>query len=214
MIESISPTASKKLRTVNVRINSEYSELLMEFLVHSNIPFSVQFGNLPTLIEDIIPSIIPQKLTNENPIVENANWAYNNPSSITPLITKESSSVSLKKSKKEVSLPQQIYNRYIKNVNPEGIPKLSEIAAEFRVSEGKVKSSIKKAYGKTFYQLHMEFKMKYAAKLILQGYKANVVSKMIGYSNNSAIKFNKMFQKYFGMTPKKYQTSNVNYMMH
>jgi methylphosphotriester-DNA--protein-cysteine methyltransferase len=28
---------------------------------------------------------------------------------------------------------------------------------------------------------------------------------MIGYGEKSAIKFNKMFQKHFGTTPKKYQ---------
>lgn len=185
MIDLISPAASRNLRTVNVRVNSEHSDRLMEFLVHSKIPFSVQFVDFEPSVQD---NTLP----------------------ITPLIPNKENPISLKNSKKGVDLPEQIYNRYIKNVSPDGIPKLSEIAAEFRVSEGKVKSLIKRNYGKTFYQLHMEFKMKHAAKLMLQGYQANVVSKMIGYSNNSSIKFNKMFQKYFGMTPKKYQMSNAN----
>jgi AraC-like DNA-binding protein len=185
MIDLISPTASRNLRTVNVKINSEYSDRLMEFLVHSKIPFSVQFVDLEPSVQE-------------------------NPLPITPLIPPKENPIALKSSKKGVGLSEQIYNRYIKNVNPDGIPKLSEIAAEFCVSEATVKSAIKKTYGKTFYQLHMECKMKHAAKLMLQGYQANVVSRMIGYSNNSSIKFNKMFQKYFGITPKKYQMSNAN----
>ena len=49
--------------------------------------------------------------------------------------------------------------------------------------------------------------MHYAAQLLEKGFRCVEVSRMIGYSLNSDIKFNKMFQKYFGTTPRKYQLS-------
>lgn len=54
----------------------------------------------------------------------------------------------------------------------------------------------------------MEARMKKSAELLIQGYNANAVSQMVGYGDKSAIKFNKMFKKFFGITPKKYQVAN------
>jgi YesN/AraC family two-component response regulator len=53
----------------------------------------------------------------------------------------------------------------------------------------------------------MEKRRDYAAQLFKEGYKAVEVSRRIGYGDKPYIKFNKMFQKHFGMTPKKYQMS-------
>ena len=45
--------------------------------------------------------------------------------------------------------------------------------------------------------------MEYASELLKKGQTATYISKHLGYSH--PIKFNKMFQKHFGVTPKKFQ---------
>lgn len=82
-------------------------------------------------------------------------------------------------------------------------PKADEIAAEVGISIGSFKNRFKAVYGKTFYQLFMEKRIEYAKTLLLQGFKAVEISQRFGYSQN--IKFNKVFLKYVGVTPKKYQ---------
>lgn len=72
-----------------------------------------------------------------------------------------------------------------------------------------LKIYFKEYKGKPLYQFYMEEKMGYAAELLKQGYKANEVSTNIGYI--SPIKFNKMFQKHFGITPHKYRKSNASF---
>lgn len=85
------------------------------------------------------------------------------------------------------------------------LPSIKEIAAEYEISVGGLNNFFQQAYGKPFYQVYQSNKMEYAAKLLKKGYKCNDVTVMVGYSENAAIKFNKMFQKHFGITPKKYQ---------
>lgn len=100
-----------------------------------------------------------------------------------------------------------IYQKYIEENFTQIPPKEPEIAKEFRISLAILKSSFKEVYGKPFYQLYVERKMEYAKTLLLQGISAVKVSELIGYSQ--PIKFNKMFQKHFGITPKKYQMSHI-----
>jgi len=85
-------------------------------------------------------------------------------------------------------------------------PKADKIAAEVGISIGSFKNGFKAVYGKTFYQLFMEKRIEYAKTLLLQGFKAVEISQRFGYSQN--IKFNKVFLKYVGVTPKKYQDSH------
>lgn len=89
------------------------------------------------------------------------------------------------------------------------MPSEKVIAEEFNISVISFKSQFKEKYGKTFYQYYLDKRMEYAAVLLKQGYKANDVSKRVGYGDKSSIKFNKMFQKHFGITPKKYQMQSV-----
>jgi AraC-like DNA-binding protein len=86
--------------------------------------------------------------------------------------------------------------------------KTSEIAAELGISDSSFKSQFKALYGKPFFQIYIKKRMEYAAQLLKQGYRAIKVSAMVGYGEKSCIKFNKMFQKHFGITPKKYQIQN------
>ncbi len=98
---------------------------------------------------------------------------------------------------------QKVYQRYIIDGLEQFPPKLDEIAAEFGISERRIKIAFEKNYGKSFYQVYLERKMEHAAKLLSLGHSASYISDRIGYSH--PIKFNKMFQKHFGITPKKYQ---------
>ncbi len=102
------------------------------------------------------------------------------------------------------------YEFYILQKHLGAIPSEIEIAAKLKIAPSLFRILFKRAYGKRFYQLYLEKRMEYASELLRRGLKCNEVAKMVGYSNNSAIKFNKMFQKHFGMTPKKYQLEHIN----
>jgi len=54
-------------------------------------------------------------------------------------------------------------------------------------------------------------KMEYAAELLEAGHRASEVSVKIGYKY--PIKFNKMFQKHFGITPKRYQINKMKIIL-
>lgn len=84
-------------------------------------------------------------------------------------------------------------------------PDITEVAYNLGLKPIVFKNNFKEIYGKPFYQYYLERKMEQAANLLKTGMKASTVSKQIGYSH--PIKFNKMFQKHFGVTPKKYQIS-------
>jgi AraC-like DNA-binding protein len=99
----------------------------------------------------------------------------------------------------------EIYEAYIENISSDPPPTDAEIAKKFGLKLSTMKDKFKSRFGKTFSQLYIEKKMEYAALLLCKGIKAVKVSLMIGYGETSAIKFNKMFQKHFGVTPKKYQ---------
>ncbi len=97
---------------------------------------------------------------------------------------------------------ESVYAKYIlRNINTP--PNIEDIAQEIGWSTSKFKTRFKAYYGKPFYQIYMDQKMKYAAKLLKEGHKAMDVSEKVGYSQ--PIKFSKTFQKYFGVTPHKYK---------
>lgn len=99
-----------------------------------------------------------------------------------------------------------VYQKYIMKNLETMPPKLEEIAEDLNMSVSHFKIWFKDIYHKPFYEFFLDKKMEHAAKLLRQGYTANKVSERIGYSH--PIKFNKMFQKRHGVTPKKYQTIN------
>lgn len=101
-----------------------------------------------------------------------------------------------------------LFDNYITNGLTKLPPTQEEIAAELSISMSDLKSHLKSFYGKTFYQVYIQKRMEYAAQLLQKGYRANKVSAMVGYGEKSCIKFNKMFQKHFGETPKRYQISH------
>jgi len=98
---------------------------------------------------------------------------------------------------------------YIANNINKPIPSLNELAKELGLHQTKLREICRNTHGMTLYQFYMEKRMTHAAQLLKQGYKCNVVARMVGYGENSSIKFNKMFQKHFGITPKKYQMEHL-----
>lgn len=79
------------------------------------------------------------------------------------------------------------------------LPNVSEIAAEINISVSTLQFLFKAHFGKTFYQVYLDRKMEYASKLLEKGIRSSNIAKIMGYS--SPIRFNKQFQKHFGVTP-------------
>ena len=94
----------------------------------------------------------------------------------------------------------------------EKTPTLEEVTKAAGMNGSKIKAQLSELTGKTFYQYYIEKKMDYAAELLRIGYNAKSTSQKIGYTH--PIKFNKMFQKQFGITPyqyrKKHKSANVS----
>lgn len=106
---------------------------------------------------------------------------------------------------KYLEIVKKIHAEYLQGDFSNVPPSEKEITKIHGIKPALFKSLFKKVYGQPFYQLYTTKRMEQAASLLKKGYKANEVAAMIGYSASSAIKFNKMFQKYFHITPKKYQ---------
>ncbi|HAK77467.1 MAG TPA: hypothetical protein DCM71_11275 [Runella sp.] len=104
-----------------------------------------------------------------------------------------------------IKIVKTIHDEYLQGDLKKALPTEKEITDNHGIKSTTFKSLFKKIYGQPFYQLYTAKRMEQAALLLRNGYKANEVAAMIGYSASSAIKFNKMFQKYFHITPKKYQ---------
>lgn len=99
------------------------------------------------------------------------------------------------------STPQFIIDM-IKKGSPLSI---EEMALRVKLAPHAFKTKFIIHYGKPFYQYYLEKRMKYASDLLRRGYKSTEVAIIVGYGEKSIIKFNKMFQKHFKITPKKYQ---------
>ncbi len=97
-----------------------------------------------------------------------------------------------------------MYQKYIEKGNMP-TPNVSAVAEEAGMKVQTFKSNFQLIYQQTFMQAHLEKRMQRAAVLLREGHACNKVALMVGYAENSAIKFNKMFQKHYNITPKKYQ---------
>ena len=98
---------------------------------------------------------------------------------------------------------EAVFHKHIVENSEQAPPSETEIAKEFGLTLQDFQNDLKRMYGMTFCKVYISKKMEYAADLLKAGHRANNVSRLIGYGH--PIKFNKMFQKHFGMTPKKYQ---------
>lgn len=160
---------STKNYTINISIQSNYSDKVITWLLEQYIPFSITYEgeNTRDSKEESKRELLPEKVIGLDSNIET------------------------------------IHLKYILNNIEKPLPNLREIAREFGMSTQSFKSKFQKQYGKSFYQIHLEKKMEHAANLLKKGVTATIISERIGYSH--PIKFNKMFQKHYGITPKKYQ---------
>ena len=86
---------------------------------------------------------------------------------------------------------------------------VEEMALRVKLAPPTFKMKFTTYFGKPFYQYYLEKRMEYASELLRCGYKSTEVAIQVGYGEKSIIKFNKMFQKHFGITPKKYQMCHL-----
>jgi AraC-like DNA-binding protein len=121
-----------------------------------------------------------------------------------PLFSSRSSASLTTKTDRENNF-ERVCQKYIMSNFGQALPNIEYIAQELHLSTTTFKNRFLKKYGKPVYVFYNEKRMEHAAKLLKKGYKCNEVSQRVGYGEKSAIKFNKMFQKHFGITPKKYQ---------
>jgi AraC-like DNA-binding protein len=74
------------------------------------------------------------------------------------------------------------------------------------MSETKLKLLFKQTFGDTIYNYYQKIRMEEAAFLLKQaGYSVSEVGYQLGFSNLSH--FSRLFQRYYGNTPKKYVTA-------
>jgi AraC-like DNA-binding protein len=178
---------------MNITVNSQYAEILINFLISSYIPFEMSFGRISGSNQANSAKIPQQTDISENNVY--SPQKLDAPALENELVATRYKSV------------DEVIERYLTKNFDKPIPNTSQIAEECGVTTPIFRNYVTLQYGKPFYKLYIEHKMEYAAKLLKKGYKCNEVTVMIGYSEKSCIKFNKMFQKHFGMTPKKYQMS-------
>jgi AraC-like DNA-binding protein len=192
-------------------------------MITTNHPPTVDFliptESAPTVVSLLLSNKISFKLTALTHI-ESAPEAVKSTGTLTasnhleptpqiaqPIEIKSTSSTYNTLSKKEMVFAS-IYKKYITPNMENTPPSKPQLAADFGISLTTLQKGFKAMYGKTFFQLYMDKKMEYAKGLILQGMNATNVSKRIGYA--SPIKFNLLFERYFGMSPKKYQVNHRN----
>lgn len=195
------PVNHSSKQEVVIQVSSEFTSTLIEYMLTQHISFHLSFKLSPQ--ESNVDAVPTNKYNQieEVSIIDNTATSEISPPCNNALATKWRS--------KEISIVETVYRKYFEKGFEQMPPTEAQIAAEFGISLAKFKSAFKVKYRKPFYQVYMDKRMEHAAKLLKNGYKAVEVSKLVGYGEKSCIKFNKMFQKYFGITPKKYQLRHI-----
>jgi len=175
---TIQPNPTKD--TLIIEIDRANVAECLEFLIKAHIPFKVEYRGI----------------TDESSSSE---------LSLTSSPSESSSPKRKIKRLRDTQLIENIYKQYISESNFSTAANIKDIIREHKISLLNFQQLFKNIYGKSFYQLYIDKKMDYAASLLRKGHKAKEIARMIGYGDKSSIKFNKMFQKHFGVTPKKFQ---------
>lgn len=168
---------------ITVEIDTLESSKVVQFLVENAIPFSLSYKTL---------AVEPKQKDNENTSIS--------PPSVIKMKTQ--TTISPK------TAIEKLYEKYLHPKREGVVPSVEVLAVEFGASATKLKRLFLNRYNETLYAACQKKRMEYAALLLERGYKCNEVTTMVGYGESSAIKFNKMFQKHFGVTPKKYQLAH------
>ena len=88
-------------------------------------------------------------------------------------------------------------------------PSLGELSEEVGLNLKKLKQGFKQVFGSSVFTFLFNYKMEYSRKLLDSGkYNINEVGGNLGYS--SASHFITSFKKKYGITPKRYVTSQTN----
>jgi AraC-like DNA-binding protein len=177
-----SPNEEKQNTDVFIKLDINNATSCISFLIQQNIPFEVNYQ--PVLSKNPAPN--PSVDLNHAIVKEEPIRRHKLPDN--PIHAKIAA----------------IYQKYMVD-EIETMPITAEVAQQLGMSISTFKKIFMEQYGAPFYKLYIEKKMERAASLLKQGFKAQDVSMRVGYGEKSAIKFNKMFQKHFGLTPKKYQ---------
>jgi AraC-like DNA-binding protein len=173
----------QKGHIVVLKISPEALTSCLEFLLSKHIAFEVNYSK-----EETLPTIPKSEISyKEMNVLQETQ-----------------------KRQPQNTIATEVYEKYISAISTQSLPTLEEIAAEYDISPSKLKTLFQETYGEPLYQAYMKARMKVSAELLKQGYRAVKVSKMVGYGEKSCIKFNKMFQKHFGITPKRYQMNHQN----
>lgn len=174
-------------QSVSISISTQHLSVVLEMLLKSNIPFTVSYAQEPK----------------------------NQPLKDTGINSTQPTVMAQKKSSNQLSGPVGIFqeqlNRALETDN-EPFPTIEELMEASGITTNTLKGQFRKQTGQTLYSYYLSIRMQKAAQLLKKGYRANAICQMIGYGENSAIKFNKMFQKHFGITPKKYQMKHFGRM--
>lgn len=181
-ISSPSEAIKNQALTVCIQIEQQDTPALLSFLMAQQISFELVYQAASPTAQKNIPMSVPTPTSKQEVIPEE-------------LLS-------------QLTLRQKIewaYNYYIQKQTNQSIPTEFEISSQLGLAPSQFRTLFKRIYGQGFYQLYLSKRMEYAGKLLRKGLTCNEVAKMVGYGSNSAIKFNKMFQKHFGITPKKYQ---------
>lgn len=112
----------------------------------------------------------------------------------------ELKNISQKSQSSDLQLLANLYDKYIANFCLE-IPSVEKIANEVGFSVSKLKKIFKETYGKPIYKAHIEVKLARALKMLEAGYNVKIVANQLGYTQ--PIKFIKIFQRHYGVTPGK-----------
>lgn len=85
-------------------------------------------------------------------------------------------------------------------------PLIAALAGAVGMSETKLKALFKQTFGNTVYNYYQQQRMEEAAFLLKQaGYSVSEVGYQLGFTNLSH--FSRLFQRYYGRTPKKYSSA-------
>lgn len=86
------------------------------------------------------------------------------------------------------------------------LPLIPTLATTVGMGETKLKTLFKQTFGDTIYNYYQKLRMEEAAFLLKQaGYSVSEVGYELGFTNLSH--FSRLFQRYYGSTPKKYSTA-------
>ena len=177
---------SKIASVILIHISDQYAEALISQLVSKQISFQVFYQPSTVAIEHI-DNIMDKRKSSNSPFYP----------------------VSFSSQEEQVKI-ENIYIQYIENFPQKLSPNEETIAFSIGMTVSHFRTIFKNTYGQSFCHKYLEKRMEYAKHLLCKGFNCSEVSTAIGYGKNSAIKFNKMFQKHFGITPKKYQLQHAS----